>query len=77
MHIYMMLKLNMRRTPRYSIGDDLNPKTYHSRSMAGPWPLAPHHDHLQYIHHIHLIQRGQNQGVTSRMPGNLKFFMVF
>ena len=18
----------------------------------GPWPLAPHHDHLQYIHHI-------------------------
>ena len=32
--------------------------------MVGPWPLAPHHDHLQYIHHIHLMQWGQNQGVT-------------
>ena len=32
--------------------------------MVGPWPLAPHHDHLQYIHHIHLMQQGQNQGVT-------------
>ena len=31
----------------------------------GPWPLAPHHDHLQYVHHhIHLMQRGQNRGVT-------------
>ena len=32
--------------------------------MVGPWPLAPHHDHLQYIHHVHLMQRGQNRGVT-------------
>ena len=32
--------------------------------MVGPWPLAPHHDYLQYIHRIHLMQRGQNQGVT-------------
>ena len=32
--------------------------------MVGPWPLAPHHDHLQYVHHIHLMQRGQNQGIT-------------
>ena len=32
--------------------------------MVGPWPLAPHHDHLQYIHHIHLMQRGQNWGIT-------------
>ena len=30
--------------------------------MVGPWPLAPHHDHLQYIHHVHLMQRGQNWG---------------
>ena len=30
--------------------------------MVGPWPLAPHHDHLQYIHHIHLMQRGQKLG---------------
>ena len=32
--------------------------------MVGPWPLAPHHDHLQYIHDVHLMQRGQNRGVT-------------
>ena len=32
--------------------------------MVGPWPLAPHRDHLQYIHHVHLMPRGQNRGVT-------------
>ena len=32
--------------------------------MVGPWPLAPHRDHLQYIHHMHLMQRGQNRGIT-------------
>ena len=38
--------------------------------MVGPWPLAPHHDHLQYIHHhIHLMQRGQNRGVTLALDG--------
>ena len=29
--------------------------------MVGPWPLALHHDLLQYIHHVHLMQRGQNR----------------
>ena len=37
--------------------------------MVGPWPLAPHRDHLQYIHHVHLMQRGQNQGVTTAFAG--------
>ena len=32
--------------------------------MMGPWPLAPYHDYLQYIHHVRLMQRGQNRGVT-------------
>ena len=32
--------------------------------MVGSWPLAPHCDHLQYIYHVHLMQRGQNRGVT-------------
>ena len=41
-----------------------NPKHNISKSMVGPWPLAPHHDYLQYIHHIHLMQRDQNRGVT-------------
>ena len=38
--------------------------------MVGPWPLAPHHDYLQYIHHIQLMQRGQNRGVTFPSPFN-------
>ena len=33
--------------------------------MAGPWPLAPHHDHLQFIQHVHLMIRGQNRDITS------------
>ena len=33
--------------------------------MMGPWLLAPHHDHLQYIHHVHLMQRGQYWGITT------------
>ena len=37
--------------------------------MVGPWPLAPHHDHLQYIHHVHLMQWGQKWGVTSLTLG--------
>ena len=32
--------------------------------MGGILPLAPHHDSLQYIHHVRLMQRGQNRGVT-------------
>ena len=38
--------------------------------MVGPWPLSPQHDHLQYIHHIHIMQRGQNRGVTFPSPFN-------
>ena len=51
--------------------------------MVGPWPLAPHHGYLQYIHHIHLMQRGQNQGVTMCLMNNVrhkyldKFVVVF
>ena len=35
-----------------------------TKSMVGLLPLAPHHDSLQYIHHVHLMQRSQNWGVT-------------
>ena len=31
--------------------------------MVGPWPLVPRHDHLQYIHHIHLMQWGQTRAL--------------
>ena len=48
------------RMPRYTIGDHFNPKHNTTKSMVGILPLAPHHDSLQYIHHVHLMQRGQN-----------------
>ena len=41
-----------------------SPKHNTLKSMAGLLPLAPHHDSLQYIHHVNLMQRGQNRGVT-------------
>ena len=44
--------------------------------MVGPWPLAPHHDHLQYIHHVHLMQRGQNRGVTTLATKNFEMFNI-
>ena len=63
-HIYMMPQFNICRMSRYTIGDHPNPKHNLTKSMVGPWPLAPHHDYLQYMHHVHLMQRGQNRGVT-------------
>ena len=41
-----------------------------TKSMVGLLPLASHHDSLQYIHHVHLMQRGQNRGVTFPSPFN-------
>ena len=42
-----------------------------TKSMVGPWPLAPHHDYLQciYISCI-LMHRDQNRGVTFPSPLN-------
>ena len=47
-----------------------SPKYNTIKSMAGLLPLAPHHDSLQYIHHVSLMQRGQNWGVTQVRRGN-------
>ena len=44
-----------------------SPKHNTTKSMVGLLPLAPHHDSLQYIHHVHLMQRGQNRGVTVKI----------
>ena len=41
-----------------------------TKSMVGIFALAPHHDSLRYIHHVHLMQWGQNQGVTFPSPFN-------
>ena len=45
--------------------------------MAGPWPLAPHHDHLQHIHHVQLMQRGQKWGVTFPSPFNSTVLIAY
>ena len=43
---------------QYSIGDNSNPKHNITKSMVGPLPLAPHHDYLQYMYHVYLMQTG-------------------
>ena len=50
MHSYMMPQLNICHMSRYTIGDNSNPKHNITKSMVAPWPLAPHHDYLQYIY---------------------------
>ena len=50
MHIYMMPQFNMCRMSQYTIGDNSNSKHNITKSMVGPWPLAPHHDYLQCIY---------------------------
>ena len=73
-HSYMMPQLNICRMSRYTIGDNSNLKHNITKSMVGPWPLAPHHDYLQciyiYIYHVYLMHRGQNRGVTFPSPFN-------
>ena len=41
-----------------------SPKHNTTKSMVGILPFTPHHYSLQYIHHVHLMQRDQNRGVT-------------
>ena len=38
--------------------------------MVGPLPLAPHHDYLQYMYNVYLMQTGSNWGVTFSSPFN-------
>ena len=47
---------------RYTIGDNFYPKHNIIKSMVGPFPLAPHHDHLQYMYHVYLMQTGSKPG---------------
>ena len=54
MHIYMMPQFNTCHMSRYTIGDNSNPKHNITKSMVGPFPLAPHHDYLQYMYHVYL-----------------------
>ena len=45
-----MPQFNTCRMSRYTIGDNSNPKHNITKSMVGPWPLAPNHDYLQCIY---------------------------
>ena len=47
-----------------------SPKHNTTKLVVGLLPLAPHHNSSQYIHHVHLMQQGQNQGVTFPSPFN-------
>ena len=47
---------------RYTIDDNSNPKHSVTKSMVGPLPLAPHHDYLQYMYHVYVMQTGSKPG---------------
>ena len=58
----MMPQLNIFRMSPYTIGDNSNPKHSVTKSMVGPFPLASHHDYLQYMYHVYVMQTGSKQG---------------
>ena len=39
-----------------------------TKSMVGIFPLAPHHDYLQYMYHVYLMQTGLKTGVLHFPP---------
>ena len=54
----------MPHAPIYHRQRFRSPKHSTTKLMVGLLPLAPHHDSLQYLHHVHLMQWVQNWGVT-------------
>ena len=60
MHSYMMPQLNICHMSLYTIGDNSNLKHSITKLIVGPFPLAPHHDYLQYMYHVYLMHRGEN-----------------
>ena len=52
------------------------PKHNTIKLMVGLLPLAPHRDSLQYIHHVRLMQRGQNRSVTLSRHHNKLIHML-
>ena len=70
MRVYMMTNIIYAACPDIQSMTNLNPKHSIIDQWWGLGLLAPHRDHLQYIHHVHLMQRGQNQGVTQKIFPN-------
>ena len=56
MHSYMIPQRNICHMSGYTIGDNSNPKHSITKSMAGPFPLALHHDYLQYMYHANGVK---------------------
>ena len=51
---------------RYTIGDNSNLKYNITKSMVGPFPLAPHHDYLQHMYHVYLMQMVSKMGCYNK-----------
>ena len=73
MHSYMMPQLNICHMSQYAIGDNFNPKHRVTKSMVGPLPLAPHHDYLQYMYHVYVMQMGSKPGCYIWHGGRMRF----
>ena len=70
MHIYMMSQFNICRMSQYTIDDHSNLKHNTTKLMVGLFPLAPHHDYLQYMYHVYLMQTGSKSGCYIPLPCN-------
>ena len=68
MRVYMMPQLNICPMARYTIGDHSNPKHNITKSMVGIFPLAPHHDCLQYMYDLYLMQTELKLGCYIPLP---------
>ena len=68
MHSYMMPQLNICCISRYTIGDNSNPKHSVTKSMVGHFPLALHHDYLQYMYHVYVMQTGSKLWCYIALP---------
>ena len=67
-----MSQFNICCMSRYTIGDHSNPKHNITKSMVGPFPLAPHHDYLQHMCHVYLMQMGLKSGCYNCDIDNFK-----
>ena len=64
----MMSQFNICRMSRYTIGDHSNPKHNITKSMVGHFPLALHHDYLQCMYHVYLMQAELKPGYYIPLP---------
>ena len=74
MHIYIMLKLNMCRMPRYTFGDNLNPK----HSITDQWWGFGLQLRTMIIYNIYIyIYISYTFNVTGSKPGHYSLLLSF